>query len=158
MPAPSPAAVRLRCALYALIALAALVGTASQLGRYLPLGPVQGNLQFWQDTLGNAASRFITVDIFFVFLVVWHWMLRESRRLGMGGIAWYFVASLLVAFSTALPLFMLHRELALQRRGAGPEVRTDVHADAPLGTWGWLSLLAVAAGTIAYTWRSLLAT
>lgn len=154
MPVAIPAAVRLRCALYALIALAALVGTASQLGRYLPLGPIQGNVQFWQDTFANAASRFITVDIFFVFLVVWHWMLRESRRLGMGGIAGYFVASLLVAFSTALPLFMLHRELAQQRHNAG----RDGHPETPLGAWAWLSLLAVAAGTIAYTWRSLQAT
>lgn len=154
MSAPSPAPVRLRCALYAVISLAALVGTASQLGSYLPLGLLQGNLQFWQDTLANAASRFITVDIFFVFLVVWHWMLRESRRLGMGGIAWYFAASLLVAFSAALPLFMLHRELAQQRLDA----RRGAPAAPPLGTWAWLSLLAVAAGTIAYTWRSLLAT
>lgn len=42
-----------RCAAYALMALVALVGTASQLPQYLPLGLVQGNVQFWSDTLAN---------------------------------------------------------------------------------------------------------
>lgn len=143
---------RLRAAAYIVVAAAALFATGSQLGTYLPLGLIEGNVRFWSDTLANPASRFITVDIFFVFLVVWHWMLREARRLGMGGIAWYFAGSLLVAFSAALPLFMLHRELALQRRSKEAPPAHDV----PLGAGGWLSLVAVAAGTIAYSWRSLL--
>lgn len=137
------------CAAYALIAIAALAGTASQVRPYLALGLLQGNVQFWQDTLVNGASRFITVDIFFVFLVVWRWMLTESRRLNMRGIGWYFAGSLFVAFSAALPAFMLHRELARQRQG---------ETDAGTGLIGTLSVVAVAAGTIAYTWRALLAT
>lgn len=143
---------RLRAAAYVLVAAAALFATCSQLGTYLPLGLIEGNVRFWSDTLANPASRFITVDIFFVFLVTWHWMLREAQRLGMRGIAWYFAGSLLVAFSAALPLFMLHRELALQRHAKGAP---PAH-EAPLGAGGWISLAAVAAGTIAYTWRSLL--
>lgn len=138
----------LLCALYALIALAALIGTGAQIRPYLALGVVGGNMQFWQDTLVNAASRFITVDIMFVFLVVWWWMLTEARRLKMRGYGWYFPASLLIAFSATLPLFMLHRELARQRAGDAPE-RDSV------GMSGALSILLVAAVALAYTWRAI---
>lgn len=135
----------LRCFLYALIALAALIGVGLQLKPYLALGFVGGNVQFWQDTLSSAASRFITIDIMFVFLVVWWWMLTEARRLKMRGYGWYFPASLLIAFSAALPLFMLHRELALRRHG-------DPAAEGSIGWAGTLSLLLVAAVALAYTW------
>lgn len=133
----------LRCVMYALIALAALVFTGVQLKPYLALGVVGGNLQFWQDTLSTAASRFITIDIMFVFLVVWWWMLTEGRRLNMRGLAWYFPASVLIAFSAALPVFMLHRELALQRLG-------DASASKSTGWAGTLSLLLVAVVALAY--------
>jgi len=137
---------RLRGTAYCLVAGAALLATASQLGSYLPLGIVQGNVKFWGDTLANPASRFITADIFFVFLVVWHWMLGEARRLGMRGITWYFLASLLIAFSATLPLFMWHRERAMQARG---ETVTGV------GGWGAnASVLVVALACMAYTWRA----
>lgn len=134
------------CALYALIAVAALVGTAAQLKPYLALGVVQGNVHFWQDTLINAASRFITVDIMFVFLVVWRWMLTEARRLKMGGYGWYFPASLLIAFSATLPVFMIHREIA----------RSRLHQAEPedTGLLGGLSVLLVCAVALAYTWRA----
>ncbi len=83
-----------------------------------------------------------------MFLVVWHWVLKGPRRLGMRGIGWYFAGSLLMAFSVALPVFGLHRELARHSRN---------EVDEPLGWVGTLSVLAVAAATIAYTVRALLA-
>jgi len=136
------------CTLYALIAVAALAGTAAQLQPYLALGVVQGNVHFWQDTLLNAASRFITVDIMFVFAVVWRWMLTEARRLKMGGYGWYFPASLLIAFSATLPVFMIHRELARSR--------LDVPEQEDTGLLGGLSVLLVCAVALAYTWRAVL--
>ena len=75
---------------------------------YLTLGLVGGNVQFWQDTLSTACSRFNTIDMVFVLLVAWWWMLTKARRLKMRDVGWCFLASLHVAFSTALPLFMLH--------------------------------------------------
>jgi len=135
---------RLRGAAYCLVAGAALLATASQLGAYLPQGIVQGNVKFWGDTLANPASRFITADIFFVFLVVWHWMLGEARRLDMRGIGWYFAGSLFIAFSATLPLFMWHRERALIRRG---------EAVAGIGGWGAnASVAMVALACLAYSW------
>ena len=135
---------RLRGVAYGVVAAAALAATANQLGTYLPLGLIEGNVRFWGDTLANPASRFITADIFFVFLVVWHWMLGEARRLGMRGIAWYFLGSLLIAFSAALPLFMWHRERAMRARG---------EAVTGIGGWGAnASVLMVALACVAYTW------
>lgn len=135
------------CTLYALISLAALVGTASQLKPYLPLGFVNANIHFWQDTLVNAASRFITVDIMFVFLVCWHWMLTEARRLKMRAYGWYFPASLFIAFSATLPIFMLHRELA--------RPADEARAADRLGLLDWLSVVLVAAVALGYTWRAI---
>lgn len=135
------------CVFYALIAVAALVGTLGQIKPYLALGVVQGNVHFWQDTLVNAASRFITVDVMFVFLVVWRWMLTEARRLKMGGYGWYFPASLLIAFSATLPVFMIHREIARSRLSTVEQEDTG-----PLGA---LSVLLVCAVALAYTWRAL---
>lgn len=137
------------CAFYALIAVAALTGTLAQLKPYVSLGVVQGNVHFWQDTLVNAASRFITVDIMFVFAVVWRWMLAEGRRLRMGGYFWYLPASLLIAFSAALPVFMIHREIARNR--LSPAEVDDT------GAAGALSVLLVTAVAFAYTWRALAA-
>lgn len=134
------------CALYALIAMAAFAGTAAQLKPYLALGLVQGTVQFWQDTLLNAASRFITVDIMFVFVVVWRWMLTEARRLKMGGYGWYLPASLLIAFSATLPVFMIHREIARSRLSTVEPEDT--------GLLGGVSVLLVCAVALGYTWRA----
>ncbi len=134
--------------LYILIALAAFISAGAQLKPYLSLGLIGGNVQFWRDTLSTASSRFITIDIMFVFLVVWWWMLTEARRLKMRGLGWYFLASLLVAFSTALPLFMLHRELALQRMN-GAATLSDT------GWMGTLSLMLIAVVALTYAWFAL---
>jgi hypothetical protein len=137
----------LRAAAYVLVSLTALLATGSQLGTYLPLGLLEGNVRFWSDTLANPASRFITIDIMFVFLVVWHWMLGEARRLSMRGITWYFLGALLVAFCAALPLFMLHRERAMMARGEQPT---------SIGGWSAnATVLMVALACLAYTWRAM---
>jgi hypothetical protein len=134
-----------RVVLYALTAVAALVLTQVHVIGLLPLGFVAGTVKFWTDTLANPSSRFITVDILFVFLVVWHWMLSEARQLQMRGMPGYFLGSLLIGFSVALPLFMLHREFAIAR--AKPE-----QAEIVLGMPAWLSTAGVGLGTLAYAW------
>jgi hypothetical protein len=142
------ASQRLTCLFYGLITVVALVGTGSQLRPYLALGFVQGNAQFWQDTLANAASRFITVDVMCVFAVVWHWMATEGRRLKMRGYGWYFPASLFIAFSVALPVFMIQREMARARQTA----------DAPVSHSGLesLSVVLVSLVATAYAAKSIL--
>lgn len=71
------------CLAYGLIALLALVTTWGNALSYLSLGVVGSNVAFWRDTLVNPASRFLTLDVFFLGLAVFVWMVLEARRLGM---------------------------------------------------------------------------
>lgn len=138
---------KLLCLLYVLIALLALVGTWGHALPYLPLGIVQANVRFWQDTLVNPASRFIGVDIIMLCMAVWLWMLTEARRLGLRGAWWYIAGAILIGVSTFVPLFLVHREVARARRGEG-------HDGAGLSTGDWAGMalvLVVALGYMAHS-------
>jgi hypothetical protein len=100
---------------YGLVALLAFIGTWGNNIQYLSLGFVGANLQFWQETLVNPASRSITVDVMFLFLAVSVWMFLEARRVGMKGAWLYVIFGVLIAISVTFPLFMLNRERALSK-------------------------------------------
>ena len=138
---------RTRFLLYLLISICALVSTGAQLEPYLELGLVGGNARFWQETMVTAASRFMTMDVMFVFLVIWWWMLTEARRLKMANVGWYFPAAVLISFSATLPIFMLHRELALSRTGDAAESSHMRRLDR-------LSVLMVAGAALAYAFNA----
>lgn len=124
------------CAGYALIGLLALVGTwGNVLGMVSELGFWGGTLRFWQDTLVNGSSRFITVDVLFLSLSLVIWMVLEARRLGLPGIWLYVLLGLFVAISVAFPLFMIHRERRL----------AAVEPGSAAGTMGTFDLVAVTA-------------
>jgi hypothetical protein len=101
---------------YGVIALLALIGTWGNNIQYLHLGFVGANLQFWQETLANPASRSITVDLLFLFLAVSMWMLLEARRIGMKHGWLYVILGIFIAISVTFPLFMMNREQALSKR------------------------------------------
>ena len=101
------------CVVYGLIALLALVGTWGNNVAYLSLGFVGANTAFWQETLANPASRSITVDLFFLGLAVFVWMVLEARRLGMRGVWLYLLFGMLIAISMTVPIFLINRERAL---------------------------------------------
>lgn len=101
----------------AALAVLALVGTWGHNISYLPWGFLGANEQFWRETLANPASRSITVDLLVLALPVACWMFSEARRLGMGGIWFYLAASILVAISVALPIFIIHRGRTQRRYG-----------------------------------------
>lgn len=128
---------RTLCVAYGLTGLLALVGTWGNNLAYLHLGFLGANARFWQDTLVNAASRSITVDILFFALAVTTWMLLEARRLAMRGAWLYVLFSLVIAVSVAFPVFLIHRERVLRRRedtAAAGELRSiDVWGLSPLG-------------------------
>src|SRR5690606_30483791 len=92
---------RLLCIVYGAFAAWALVGTWGHNMAYLSFGPMGGGPAFIHGTLATAASRSITVDIIVLCLAVWVWMLGEARRLGMRGVWWYILGSVLVAVSVA---------------------------------------------------------
>ena len=135
---------RTLCVIYALIAVAALVGTWAHNFAYLKLGWLAANMQFWIDTLVSHASASITVDLFFFGLAVNLWMVLEARRIGLRWVWGYVIAGLLVAISVAFPLYMIHRERVLATRGEA--------ADGPgLGAGDVIGLVALAAGACAFT-------
>jgi uncharacterized protein DUF2834 len=104
------------CIAYGLIALLALVGTWGNNAAYLGLGFIDTNVTFWRETLANPASRSITVDLFFLGLALFVWMVLEARRLGMRGVWLYLLFGMLVAISVTVPIFLINRERALAAR------------------------------------------
>ena len=119
------------CAAYAAIGLGAFVGTwGNILGLVGEQGFWAGTIRFWQDTLVNASSRFITVDLLFLGLAVVVWMVLEARRLRIPGVWLYVVAGLLVAISLTVPLFMIQRERKLAALEPGAPAGTLATADA----------------------------
>lgn len=104
------------CFVYGLIGLLAFVGTWGNGLPYLSLGVVGSNVAFWRDTLVNPASRFLTLDVFFLALAVFVWMVLEARRLGMRGVWLYLLFGLIVAISVTVPIFLINRERALAAR------------------------------------------
>lgn len=129
------------CVAYGLIALLALVGTWGNNLAYLSLGFVGANTTFWQETLANPASRSITVDLFFLGLPVFVWMVLEARRLGMRGVWLYLVFGFLVAISVTVPIFFINRERALAVR----------EPSSAAGTLGMLDIVGLVVLGVAFT-------
>jgi hypothetical protein len=139
------------CAAYGLIALLALVGTWGNNVAYLSLGFVGANTTFWQETLVNPASRSITVDLFFLGLAVFVWMVLEARRLGMRGVWLYLLFGMIVAISVTVPIFLINRERALAKREPSSAAGT-------LGVFDIAGLAAVTVAIAAYTAVTLFST
>ena len=128
------------CIVYGLIALLALVGTWGNAAAYVGLGVVGSNVAFWKDTLVNPASRFLTVDVFFLCLAVFVWMVLEARRLGMRGVWLYLLIGFVVAISVTVPVFLINRERALAAR----------EPSGAAGTLGVFDIAGLAAVTVAF--------
>jgi len=139
-----PISRRTLCAGYGLIALLALVGTWGNNVNYLALGFLGANLRFWTDTLANPASRSITVDILFLGLAVFVWMVLEARRLGMRGVWLYLIFGIFVAISVTVPIFLINRERALAAREGSRTAGTLGRGDA-------VALIVVGLAFVAYT-------
>jgi len=130
------------CAIYGPIGLLALVATWGNNIHYLGLGFLGANRQFWEDTLANPASRSITVDMFFLGLAVFVWMILEARRLRMRGVWLYLIFGMLLAVSFTVPLFLINRERALAALGA----QAGGGSLQPIDAAG-LAAIGIAAGT-----------
>jgi hypothetical protein len=94
------------------LGLLGLVGTWAHGFGYLAHGFVAGNVLFWKDTVATPASTFLVVDVLVLAAGVFVLMFAEGRRLGIGaGWLWtYFLLSLFVAVSFAVPVFLAHRQ------------------------------------------------
>ena len=107
---------KLLCTVYAAIALVALVATWSQNILFLRDGG--SFLGFWEATKVNRASRSITVDIALLLFAVAILMVIEARRLGVKYVWAYILGGYLIAISVTFPLFLLARELRLEKSDA----------------------------------------
>ena len=107
-----PVSRKLLCAVYATIAIAALIATWSQNASYFKnIAPFFTD--FMADTKVTPASRSITVDILFFFLAAAIFMVIEARKHGVRFVWAYIVGGALIAISVTFPLFLLARELRL---------------------------------------------
>jgi Terpene cyclase DEP1 len=111
-----PVSRKLLCGVYATIAVAALVATWSQnIAHFNSGGSFFG---FWEDTKVNFASRSITVDIVLLSLALVILMVIEARKHNVKYVWAYIVGAFVIAISVAFPLFLLARELRLDKSDA----------------------------------------
>ena len=98
------------------LGLLGLIGTWAQGFGYLQHGLLAGNVLFWQETVATPASTFLVVDILVLAAGSFVLMFAEGRRLGIGiGWLWtYFLLSLFVAVSFAVPVFLAHRQRCIR--------------------------------------------
>lgn len=80
---------------------------------------------FIRQANANPAARSLSSDLAIGATAVTIWMVRESRRLGMRGLAWVLLSCVTIAFAFGAPLFLHLRErrmLELARlKPAAPE-------------------------------------
>jgi hypothetical protein len=119
----------LLCALYAAIAVIALLATWHQNLVYIGANPLTGTVRFWRETLATPASVSIMIDIFLLGVAVVVWMVVEARRLGIGYVWAYVVVGYLVAISVSVPLFLIARERRLAAPGSRPDNTALTRAD-----------------------------
>jgi len=98
------------CALYGLVALGALIGTWSQNLAFLAQPDSGGILGFIRATAPNHAAASIGIDLGFMCVAAFVWMVVEARRLGIRFVWAYIALSLLIAVSVMFPLFLLARQ------------------------------------------------
>jgi Mn2+/Fe2+ NRAMP family transporter len=111
-PASMPLARKVLCAIYALIALLALVATWSQTIAYTHSGAAFFGT-FWNDTKVNAASRNITADALMLSMSVVILIVVEARKYGVRFVWLYVVGGVFVAISVTVPLFLIAREMRI---------------------------------------------
>lgn len=137
--------------LYVALAVLGLFGSWAQVSGYLGHGLVAGNLLFWREAVATPAGTFLTVDVLVLAAALFVWIFAEGRRLGIGT-AWlwgYFLASLLVAISCAVPLFLAHRSRRIRLHHAA-----DAGAPAA-GDWIAISVaIALALVAVAHSLRN----
>ena len=138
---PLPTSTRVLCGCYAAIALAALIATWSQNVAYLgdPAGFVT---DFVADLSATPASRSFSADLLLVSAAASVMMVSEARRHRIRFVWAYIVLGALIAISVTFPLFLIARELRIDRTGsplrAGDVVGLVVVAAAGAAATVWI--------------------
>ena len=135
---------KLLCAVYAAIALVALVATWSQNIAFFRGGG--SFLGFWEATKANPATKSVTVDLFLFGLAVLILMVIEARKHNIRFLWAYVFVGFAIAISVAFPLFLIARELRLEKSDAtqlrqGDTILLTVFATAILAFTYWVELV-----------------
>ena len=109
-----PTSSKVRCAVYAAIALVALIATWSQNVAYFG-NPGGFLLDFLNDSRVTPASRSLTVDIVLFFLAAAILMVVEARKHGVKFVWLYIAGGFAIAISVTFPLFLIAREMRVSR-------------------------------------------
>src|SRR5215467_9884107 len=117
-----PTSRKVICAVYGVIAVAALIGTWSQNAAYFGK-PARFVLDFLNDAKVTPASRSLTVDILLFALAATILTVVEARKLGVKFVWLYILGALAIAISVTFPLFLIAREL---RMGASEAPRLHI--------------------------------
>ena len=104
------------CAMYALIAVVALIATWSNNLAFMAR-PENRTLQSWYDGVyANYAAASFTNDLFMLAIAGSVFMVVEGRRLHMRFVWVYILLSGPTAISVVFPLFLLARQITIARR------------------------------------------
>ena len=109
-----PTSSKVLCAVYAAIALIALIATWSQNVAYFD-NPGGFLLDFLNDSRVTPASRSLTVDIVLFFLAAAILMVVEARKHGVKFVWLYIAGGFAIAISVTFPLFLIAREIRVSR-------------------------------------------
>lgn len=132
------------CGVYAAIAIVALVATWSQ--NIIHFGNGGSLLEFFEDLKVNPASRSIMGDIALFFLAAAILMVVEARKHGVKYVWAYILGGFVIAISVTFPLFLIARELRLEKSDATYLRGTDsillaILAAAMVASTIWLDLV-----------------
>ncbi|MCV7300200.1 DUF2834 domain-containing protein [Mycobacterium barrassiae] len=108
-----PTSSKVLCAVYALVAVGALIATWSQNLAYI--GSENFLLAFGNDLKITPASRSITVDLFLLGIPLAILMVAEGRKHGVKFVWLYLIGSAVTAISVTFPLFLIARELRIAK-------------------------------------------
>ncbi len=139
-----PTSSKVLCAVYGVIAIAALIATWSQNAAYFDnLGGFL--LDFLNDSKVTPASRSLTVDIVLFFLAAAILMVVEARKHGVRFVWAYIAGGFAIAISVTFPLFLIARELRVGRTettrlGAVDTVLLAVFAVVAAGLTIWVDM------------------
>jgi hypothetical protein len=104
---------KILCAVYAIIAVVALVATWSNNIAFMSQPENQGLLSWYNALYANHAAASFTNDLFMLALAGCIFMAVEARRLHMRFVWVYILLSGPIAISVMFPLFLIARQVTL---------------------------------------------
>ena len=109
---------RTLCAVYALLAAGALLATWSQNLAFFAASPDAGMAGFVRAAYANPAAASLSNDLLFLTGASIVFMVVEARRHTIRFVWLYVLLSFAIAISVTFPLFLLARELRLEKSDA----------------------------------------